>query len=113
MGTDCIFCRIVAREIPASLIAEDEWCVAFRDINAQAPTHILVVPREHVDSLNEVTDPTLVARLFTLATRIAGSEGFSSSGYRAVINTNDDGGQTVHHLHLHVLAGRRMKWPPG
>lgn len=113
MANDCLFCRIVRREIPASIVSENEFCVAFRDINAQAPTHILVIPKEHVASLNDVKDPAVVARLFSMAGEIATSEGFAAAGYRAVINTNDDGGQTVHHLHLHLLAGRRMKWPPG
>lgn len=113
MASDCLFCRIVRTEIPASIIAENEHCLAFRDINAQAPVHILVIPREHVASLNDVKNPDVVTRLFSMAGQIASSEGFAAAGYRAVINTNDDGGQTVHHLHLHLLAGRRMTWPPG
>lgn len=113
MASDCLFCRIVRKEIPAATVAENESCLAFRDINAQAPTHILVIPKEHVASLNEVRDHAVVAKLFAMAAQIAASAGFADRGYRTVINTNDDGGQTVHHLHLHVLAGRRMTWPPG
>lgn len=110
---DCLFCRIVRKEIPATIVAEDEFCLAFRDINAQAPVHVLVVPKVHVASLNDVKDPAIFGRMFTLAKQVASSEGLTTRGYRWVINTNDDGGQTVFHLHLHVLGGRRMAWPPG
>jgi histidine triad (HIT) family protein len=113
MANQCLFCRIVRREIPATLIAETEDCVAFRDVNPQAPVHVLVVPREHVASLNNVTDARLVGRLATLAAEIARKEGIAESGYRTVINTNADAGQTVFHVHLHLLGGRRMGWPPG
>ena len=113
MATDCLFCRIVRKEIPAKVVAEDEHCMAFRDINPQAPTHVLVIPREHVASLNQVTDPALVGRMHALAARIARDEGLAERGYRTVINTNSDAGQTVFHIHLHVLGGRRMEWPPG
>ncbi len=113
MASQCLFCRIVRREIPATLIAETEDCVAFRDVNPQAPVHVLVVPREHVASLNDVTDARLVGRLATLAAEIARKEGIAESGYRTVINTNADAGQTVFHVHLHLLGGRRMGWPPG
>jgi histidine triad (HIT) family protein len=113
MASQCLFCRIVRREIPATLIAETEGCVAFRDVNPQAPVHVLVVPREHVASLNDVTDARVVGRLATLAAEIARKEGIAESGYRTVINTNADAGQTVFHVHLHLLGGRRMGWPPG
>jgi len=113
MADDCLFCRIVRKEIPAKVVAEDEHCIAFRDINPQAPVHILVVPREHVPSLNEATDTALVGRLSLMAARLAKSEGLSERGYRTVINTNADAGQTVFHIHLHLLGGRRMAWPPG
>lgn len=113
MATDCLFCRIARKEIPATIVAENEFCVAFRDINAQAPVHVLVVPREHVASLNDMTDPSILGRMYTLAAQVAKAEGISGRGYRVVINTNDDGGQTVFHLHLHILGGRRMAWPPG
>ena len=113
MSKDCLFCRIVRKEIPATIVAENDQCLAFRDINAQSPTHILVIPKEHVASLNDVRDPAMLGPMYAMAQQIAKSEGFAARGYRAVINTNDDGGQTVYHLHLHILAGRRLAWPPG
>jgi histidine triad (HIT) family protein len=94
-------------------VAETPECVAFRDINPQAPTHVLVIPREHVPSLTETTDPALVGRLALLAAEIARQEGIAESGYRTVINTGPDAGQTVFHIHLHLLGGREMRWPPG
>jgi len=113
LANDCLFCRIVRKEIPATIVAEDAHCIAFRDIHAQAPVHVLVIPRAHVASLNEITDPAVVAQMYTLAAQVVKAENIADSGYRAVINTRDDGGQTVHHLHMHVLGGRRMAWPPG
>lgn len=113
MSADCLFCRIVRREIPATIVHEDEHCVAIRDIGPQAPTHILVIPRQHVPTLDDVTDPLLIGRLMTTAAQIARSETIVESGYRTVINTNAGAGQTVFHLHVHVLGGRRMTWPPG
>jgi histidine triad (HIT) family protein len=113
MADQCLFCRIVRREIPATLVAETEDCVAFRDINPQAPVHVLVIPRAHVPSLDETTDAQVVGRLATFAAEIARKEGIADSGYRTVINTNADAGQTVFHLHLHLLGGRRLGWPPG
>ncbi len=113
MADDCLFCRIVRKEIPAKLVLENEHVVAFRDINPQAPVHILVVPREHVPSLNESADAEMIGRLSLTAAAIAKSEGVAESGYRTVINTNRDAGQTVFHVHLHLLGGRDMKWPPG
>lgn len=113
MPAECLFCRIVRGEIPAKFVAQDEHCVAFRDINPQAPVHVLVIPREHVPSLNEVRDPELVGRMHLLAAQVAREEGLAGRGYRTVINTNADAGQTVFHLHLHVLGGRSMEWPPG
>lgn len=113
MPDQCLFCRIVRREIPATLVAETEDCVAFRDINPQAPVHVVVIPRKHVASLNDATDARLVGRLATVAAEIARQEGIADSGYRTVINTNADAGQTVFHMHLHLLGGRRMGWPPG
>jgi histidine triad (HIT) family protein len=109
----CLFCRIVRKEIPAKIVAETNDCVAFRDINPQAPVHILVIPREHVPSVGDVTDPTLVGTLTRLAADLAQREGIAESGYRLVMNTNADAGQTVFHLHLHLLGGREMGWPPG
>jgi histidine triad (HIT) family protein len=113
MATDCLFCRIVRKEIPANVVAENDHCVAFRDINAQAPTHVLIIPRAHVASLNHVTDAALVGRMHLLATQIARDEGLADRGYRTVINTNADAGQTVFHIHLHLLGGRSLGWPPG
>lgn len=113
MSTDCLFCKIVSGEIPARLVAETEEAVAFRDISPEAPVHLLVIPRRHVDSLDAADDEAELGRLLGLAARVARSEGIAEAGYRVVININDDGGQTVHHLHIHVLGGRRMSWPPG
>ena len=113
--SDCLFCSIAAGEIPATLVHEDDDVIAFRDINPQAPVHVLVVPREHIVSVAELTpahDP-LWARLLRVAQRIADAEGVDEKGFRLVANTGHDGGQTVHHLHLHLLAGRQMTWPPG
>jgi histidine triad (HIT) family protein len=109
----CLFCRIVRGEIPAKIVATSDECLAFRDINPQAPTHVLVIPRQHVASLDEVTDPALVGRMAMLAARIARDEGISERGYRTVINTNAAAGQTVFHIHLHLLGGRSFSWPPG
>jgi len=109
----CLFCRIVAKEIPAKIVAETADCVAFRDVNPQAPVHVVVVPRTHVPSLNEVTDATIVGKLAQLAKDLAQREGLTERGYRLVINTNADAGQTVFHLHMHLLGGRKMSWPPG
>jgi histidine triad (HIT) family protein len=109
----CLFCRIVRKEIPAKIAAETEDCVAFRDINPQAPVHILVIPREHVPSVSAVKDAALVGNLTRLAAELAQREGVADSGYRLVFNTNADAGQTVFHLHLHLLGGRHLGWPPG
>jgi histidine triad (HIT) family protein len=113
MSADCLFCRIVRREIPATIVHEDEHCVAFRDIGPKAPTHILVIPRQHISTLDEVSDPLLIGNLMMAAAEIARAEKLVEAGYRTVINTNAGGGQTVFHLHVHVLGGRRMTWPPG
>ncbi len=113
MSHDCLFCKILRGEIPARLVGEPDDAVAFRDITPQAPVHILVIPRRHVDSLATADNEAELGRILSLAGRVARAEGIAESGYRVVINTNDDGGQTVHHLHLHVLGGRRMNWPPG
>jgi histidine triad (HIT) family protein len=113
MADDCLFCRVVRKQIPAKLVAEDEHSIAFRDINPQAPVHVLVVPREHVASLDEARDPAMIGRLALMAAEIARREGIAEDGYRAVINTNAASGQTVFHVHLHLLGGRSMHWPPG
>jgi histidine triad (HIT) family protein len=113
--SDTIFSKIIRREIPADIVYEDEEIVAFRDINAQAPTHVLFIPRRPISTLNdlEATDANLVGKLVLAATRHAREQGFAEDGYRLVINCNAHGGQTVFHLHLHLLAGRQMHWPPG
>lgn len=113
MAADCLFCRIVSGEIPAERVADNEHCIAFRDINPQAPTHFLVIPRQHVVSLDQVTSAELAGQLLLMAASLARSEGIAPTGYRVVLNTNADGGQTVYHLHAHVLGGRAMHWPPG
>jgi histidine triad (HIT) family protein len=113
MANDCLFCRIVRKEIPATLVAENEHCVAFRDINPQSPVHVVIIPREHIPSLNDARDAEIVGRLSLLAAEIAKSEGIAESGYRTVVNTNRAAGQTVFHLHLHLLGGRSLGWPPG
>jgi histidine triad (HIT) family protein len=113
VSNECLFCRIVRKEIPAAIVAENGHCVAFRDINPQAPTHVLVIPRQHVASLNDVKDATLLGQMQLLAAQIAKAEGLSERGYRTVINTNADAGQTVFHIHLHLIGGRPMQWPPG
>jgi histidine triad (HIT) family protein len=113
MADDCLFCRIVRKEIPAKFVAEDDHCVAFRDVNPQAPLHVLVIPREHVPSLDQTNDAELLGRLSLMAAEIARKEGVSASGYRTVMNTNAAAGQTVFHVHLHLLGGRSMHWPPG
>jgi len=113
VSDDCLFCRLVRGEIPAKLVAQTPECVAFRDIDPQAPTHIVIVPRAHILTLSDVTDPLIVGQMARLAADIAKSEGVAESGYRVVVNTNTHGGQTVYHLHMHLLGGRRMGWPPG
>ncbi|MEP6493776.1 MAG: histidine triad nucleotide-binding protein [bacterium] len=113
MADDCLFCRIVRKEIPAKLEYESNDCIAFRDINPQAPVHILVVPTAHITSLNDATDAAAIGRLTLVAAEIAKREGVAGSGYRTVINTNRDGGQSVFHVHLHLLGGRALTWPPG
>lgn len=112
---DCLFCRIIAGEIPATIVFQDDAVVAFRDITPQAPMHVLVIPRRHVGSLNDLTeaDDALVGRLVRTAAAIAQQHGYGPAGYRTVVNCNADAGQTVFHVHVHMLAGRKMTWPPG
>ncbi len=112
---DCLFCKIVNREIPASIVYEDERMLAFNDINPQGPTHVLVIPKRHIASLNELTpeDDATIGEVVRRAAAIAKDRGVSVSGFRTVFNTNADGGQTVGHIHLHIIGGRRMTWPPG
>ena len=113
MTDSCLFCRIVRREIPATIVHEDEQTLAFRDIDPKAPTHVLVIPKTHVASLEEATDAALIGQLALTAAKIAAAEGIAKGGYRTVINTGADAGQTVFHVHLHLLGGRRLSWPPG
>ena len=111
----CLFCQIVNHEINATIVYEDDRVVAFNDINPQGPTHVLVVPRRHIASLNDLTDEDdqIVGEVVRRAAAIAKSRGISASGFRAVFNTNRDAGQTVFHIHLHLIGGRSMHWPPG
>ena len=113
MADDCLFCRIVRKELPVALVAEDEHSIAFRDINPQAPVHVLVIPRTHVASLDEADGAEMLGRLSLMAAEIARTEGISENGYRTVMNTNSAAGQTVFHVHLHLLGGRPLHWPPG
>ena len=115
MPSDCLFCAIADGDIPADIVHNDELVVAFRDINPKAPTHILLISREHVASAADLTEDhaPLLARLFVVAGTLARSEGIAESGYRLVTNVGGDAGQSVHHLHLHLLGGRSMSWPPG
>jgi histidine triad (HIT) family protein len=112
---DCLFCKIINREIPASIVYEDERILAFNDINPQAPTHVLVVPKTHIATLNDVSpeDDQIVGELVRRAAAIAKTRGISAGGFRTVFNTNREAGQTVFHIHLHLLGGRAMEWPPG
>ncbi|MEK6754391.1 MAG: histidine triad nucleotide-binding protein [Chloroflexota bacterium] len=113
--TDCIFCKIITGDIPSDNVYRDEQVTAFRDINPSAPTHILIVTNQHIDSVNKlkVDDEALIGHLFTAAKNIAAKEGIAESGYRLIMNTNADGGQTVFHIHLHLLGGAPMKHPMG
>lgn len=111
---DCLFCKIIQEDIPAAIIYEDEKVIAFNDINPQAPFHALVVPRQHIRTLNDITEPDreLVGHMIMVAAKLAEQQGFAGDGYRTVLNCNDHGGQTVFHIHLHVLGGKAMGWPP-
>jgi histidine triad (HIT) family protein len=112
---DCLFCKIVAGEIPSTTVAEDDTVLAIRDISPRAPTHVLLLPREHVRSAAELTDAhgPLLGRLFALAAEIARNEGIADGGYRVVTNIGTWGGQSVDHLHFHLMGGRPFSWPPG
>ncbi len=112
---DCLFCKIVAGEIPADIIHETDTTVAFRDINPQAPTHVLIIPRKHIATINDIDDEDreIVGSLYTAARDIAAAEGIADEGYRVIMNCNEGAGQTVFHLHLHLIGGRQMTWPPG
>ncbi len=113
--SECLFCKIVEKKIPAKLVHEDEDTLAFDDIHPQAPVHTLVIPKRHVGSVQDLgeTDQTLLARLLLTCRKVANDKGLAGSGFRLVANTGRDGGQTVFHLHFHVMGGRSMGWPPG
>lgn len=111
--SDCLFCKIAAGEIPAQIVKKTDRFIAFRDIDPRAPTHVLVIPTHHIASLNDTKDSQLLGGLLAFAREIAQEAGIAARGYRIVFNTNPDGGQTVFHLHAHVLGGRAMNWPPG
>jgi histidine triad (HIT) family protein len=113
--SDCLFCKIIAGNVPAGIVYQDDAVVAFKDINPQAPLHVLIVPRRHIATLNDVTpqDDALVGSMFRAAAALAREHGYDTRGYRTVFNTNREAGQTVFHIHLHLLAGRGLTWPPG
>src|SRR5688500_8904977 len=113
--SDCLFCKLVAGQIAASIVYQDDQLVVFKDINPQAPLHVLIIPRKHIASLDDLSDAddVLVGSMSRRAAALAKEHGYSEGGYRTVFNTNRDAGQTVFHIHLHLLAGRRLTWPPG
>lgn len=113
--SDCIFCKIIAGEIPSTQVYQDQQVTAFRDINPVLPTHVLIIPNQHIASVNDLTneDEQVMGHLFTVAKEIAKQEGIAESGYRLIINTGPDGGQEVFHIHLHLLGGQRMRHPMG
>jgi histidine triad (HIT) family protein len=111
--SSCVFCKIAAGEIPAAIVKKGEGMIAFKDLSPQAPTHVLVIPTYHVATLNDAKDAGLLGKLLAFAREVAQEAKIDTKGYRVVVNTNPDGGQTVFHLHLHVLGGRPMHWPPG
>ena len=113
--SDCLFCRLVAGSIPAQVVHRDDAVVAFRDVNPQAPLHVLIVPTKHIATVNDLTagDDALIGSMFRRAAAIAAEHGYAERGFRTVFNTNRDAGQTVFHVHLHLLAGRGLTWPPG
>ncbi len=113
--TDCLFCKIAAGDIPSTKVYEDDEVLAFRDIEPQAPQHIIIIPKAHIASANELCDENckIVGKIFAIAAKLAKDLGFSDAGYRIVNNCGKDGGQTVGHIHFHLLAGRNLQWPPG
>lgn len=113
--SDCLFCKFVSGEIYPQTVYEDDDVLAFRDINPQAPCHVLIIPKKHISTLNDLTeeDAELVGKLYLAAAKVAKQEGIDEAGYRTVMNCNEQAGQTVFHIHLHLLGGRRMNWPPG
>jgi len=114
MNQETLFTKIINREIPADIVYEDELTLAFKDISPQAPFHVLIIPKKAIATINDIKteDTELIGQLYLVAAKLAKQEGFADSGYRVVMNCNDDGGQTVYHIHLHMLAGKEMGWPP-
>lgn len=113
MTDDCIFCKIASKQIPVSPVYEDDEFIAFHDLNKQAPVHVLIIPKQHLPTLADVTDAGLLGRAMVAANEVARRMNVHDSGYRVVVNCRDDGGQTVYHLHVHVFGGRFLQWPPG
>jgi histidine triad (HIT) family protein len=113
--TDCLFCKIISGDIPATILYRDDKVIAFNDINPQAPVHTLIIPLKHISTLNDLQeeDNALTGHMVQTAKKIAAENGIAEDGYRVLMNCNSDGGQTVFHLHLHILGGRQMHWPPG
>jgi histidine triad (HIT) family protein len=113
--SNCLFCKILSGDIPADIVYESETAIAFRDINPQAPTHLVIIPRKHIATINDIAeeDELLVGSLYSAAREIAAAEGIAEDGFRAVMNCNEGAGQTVFHIHLHLLGGRPFTWPPG
>ena len=113
--SDCLFCKMVSGEIKPDTVMETEDVLAFRDISPQAPTHILITPKKHISTINDITDEDteLIGKLYQVAKEVAAKEGLAEPGYRTVMNCNSDGGQAVYHIHLHLLGGRQLGWPPG
>ena len=112
---DCLFCKILTGDIPADIVYEGDTAIAFQDINPKAPTHVLIIPRKHIATINDIEpdDQMIVGSLFSVGRHIAAQQGFDGEGYRVVMNCNEAAGQTVFHIHLHLLAGRELSWPPG
>ena len=115
MPADCLFCRIARREIPAAVVYEDDRVLAFNDINPQGPTHVLIIPKQHIPTLNDLTpdNDAIIGDIVRRAAAIAKERGIDAGGFRVVFNTNRDAGQTVFHVHLHLIGGRGLGWPPG
>jgi histidine triad (HIT) family protein len=113
--SDCLFCKIVSKEIPSEIVLETNNIIAFNDINPQAPVHILIIPRKHISTINDLenSDSALISEMFLVAKELASEKGIAIDGYRTVFNCNSAGGQEVYHIHLHLLGGRQMNWPPG
>lgn len=113
--SDCIFCKIIKGDIPCDKVYEDDKVIAFKDINPEAPVHVLIIPKEHISSVNDLSESNcdVISHIFITAKNIAKNMGINESGYRIVNNCGEDGGQTVHHIHFHMLGGRSLNWPPG